>query len=848
MKNRRSVYLISVLLLVALLCALMPAAYAEGTASVCTCSSAREKDPACVCGCNGTPAPSRETLLEEFLTYIQVAEQERDPVVRAQVYADAETLWDSFLDMTYAELDAEIASSAEPQITRAEVFEAFLNTTADAETERDPARRAELYRQAGELWELYLEMSSATDPYAAEANEAGTVGIIGGSDGPTAIFVTEDKDDDTDKKEVYLDADEYWDALLDLFFGSYTPAQPKEDSSTHEPAWMKPNRPGNSHGRPPRPEAAFAAPEQDIEEADKPEPFFNEPDEFLSDAFFDEVFNAFEDIPVIGLPNPWTETDFAEEAIRISGVELKLPEEESLPQNMKLLWFRALPGTIEADYSNGEEELMIRASVEDEGYILSGDYNSYSKEWNETVNGITVDCLGDGERINIAMFKTGDTAYALTMACGREGYGLTSEELAALMAAMQVQPAQEAEAADIYADPVDIYADEVDVYADPKPVLPVVEADPNAGKNGEIMILFTGDVHSAVDEGFGYAGLKALRDSMEAKGYSTILADNGNAVAGGELGTVSRGEAIIDLMNALDYDVAVPGEHEFDYGMEQFAKLAGIAEFPYISCDVTEKDGFALKPYVIIESAGKRIAIVGVTALDIALNEDAEAVYDAVQNAVDSARAEGADLVIVMGNLDSESSACEELAANLTGVDAFVDGHGDDNHAALTGRDGLDIPSVTSGAKLSNVGYVRISADGQLAATGVWSWTNDNSAALLFDLDNDITEMVQAAKDKLSEELNTSEPAEEAALTEDETADAAAEPETEQIVPAETAGPALETVPETEPETAEPAPVSTPTAEPKPADKTPEHDPRPDPEVQLITLEDFLQRFFNNQR
>ena len=49
-------------------------------------------------------------------------------------------------------------------------------------------------------------------------------------------------------------------------------------------------------------------------------------------------------------------------------------------------------------------------------------------------------------------------------------------------------------------------------------------------KNGEIMILYTSDVHCGVNEGFGYAGLAAVRENLEKQGYTTILVDDGDSV------------------------------------------------------------------------------------------------------------------------------------------------------------------------------------------------------------------------------------------------------------------------------------------------------------------------------
>ncbi len=134
-----------------------------------------------------------------------------------------------------------------------------------------------------------------------------------------------------------------------------------------------------------------------------------------------------------------------------------------------------------------------------------------------------------------------------------------------------------------------------------------------ADKNGEIYILYTSDVHCGVDEGFGYAGLKDIRDNLEAEGYETILVDDGDAIQGDSIGTLSKGEAIIDLMNDLRYDVAIPGNHEFDYGMEQFLALTEKADYPYISCNFNKEGNLIFDPYVIKEIAGIKIGFVGVT-------------------------------------------------------------------------------------------------------------------------------------------------------------------------------------------------------------------------------------------
>ena len=96
-----------------------------------------------------------------------------------------------------------------------------------------------------------------------------------------------------------------------------------------------------------------------------------------------------------------------------------------------------------------------------------------------------------------------------------------------------------------------------------------------------VYILVTSDVHCGIDQGFGYAGLKQVRDALEAQGYATLLVDDGDSIQGEPIGTLSKGEAIVSLMNEIGYDVAIPGNHEFDYGTDRFLELVDMAEYPY---------------------------------------------------------------------------------------------------------------------------------------------------------------------------------------------------------------------------------------------------------------------------
>lgn len=100
----------------------------------------------------------------------------------------------------------------------------------------------------------------------------------------------------------------------------------------------------------------------------------------------------------------------------------------------------------------------------------------------------------------------------------------------------------------------------------------------------------------------GYAGVGALIDEAEAEhgAENVTVVDAGDAVQGGPVGTLTEGKALVDLMNAVGYDYAVPGNHEFDYGMDRFNELLSASNATYLSCNFVDENGSAvLAPYHI---------------------------------------------------------------------------------------------------------------------------------------------------------------------------------------------------------------------------------------------------------
>ena len=293
----------------------------------------------------------------------------------------------------------------------------------------------------------------------------------------------------------------------------------------------------------------------------------------------------------------------------------------------------------------------------------------------------------------------------------------------------------------------------------------------------DLVVLFTSDVHCGIDQGFGYAGLVAIRDNLKKTNH-VLLVDNGDAIQGEPVGTMTTGDAIITLMNSVGYDIAIPGNHEFDYGMDRFLELAKKARFPYISCNFNKEGELVFEPYVIKEFDGVKVAFVGVTTpktitsstpkyfQDDAGNyiygfmqdDTGEGVYNAVQTAVDAARENGARYVVALGHVGNEETCAPwtyaDIIANTTGIDAFLDGHSHDtDQVTMKNADGVDVVRSACGTKLGGVGWLKIEAATGKLTTGLYTWDNAVSAPELLGIQNNASQAVKAATTALNQKL-----------------------------------------------------------------------------------------------
>ncbi len=274
--------------------------------------------------------------------------------------------------------------------------------------------------------------------------------------------------------------------------------------------------------------------------------------------------------------------------------------------------------------------------------------------------------------------------------------------------------------------------------------------------NEEVTILYTNDVHGYINnkvkddneneiDGISYANIKALKDELINEGKNVLLVDDGDHAQGTAYSALNNGEDMIKIMNAVGYDLATLGNHEFDYGQYQAFHLMDLADFDYVSCNFTslEDNSLVLEPYKVFEIGNLKIAFVGISTPETITSstpsyfmdekgnyiygfcgdQTGQELYDAVQNAIDSASKE-ADVVIGLGHLGVDPSSVpwtsKEVIEHTSGFDAFIDGHSHTKmeQEEMKDKDGNTVVLTQTQSYLSYIGEMNVSVkDGNVSIT-----------------------------------------------------------------------------------------------------------------------------------
>lgn len=256
-----------------------------------------------------------------------------------------------------------------------------------------------------------------------------------------------------------------------------------------------------------------------------------------------------------------------------------------------------------------------------------------------------------------------------------------------------------------------------------------------ASEKEEIVILYENDVHCAVE---GYSKISRMKKELSEKYKYVGVVSSGDFVQGGSLGAVSKGEYIVNLMNMVGYDAIAAGNHEFDYHIDHLLYLADKMETKPVCCNFKKINAAdtMFEPYKIVSYGDTDIAYIGITTpytiSSQFMNEKGEyeytfcgnELYETVQESIDSAKKDGADIIIAVSHLGYDDInevidkwSVQSLIANTEGLDVILDGH---SHSVIEGMEiadkgGKNVIVTSTGTKFEHIGKMIISSEGRIS-------------------------------------------------------------------------------------------------------------------------------------
>lgn len=281
----------------------------------------------------------------------------------------------------------------------------------------------------------------------------------------------------------------------------------------------------------------------------------------------------------------------------------------------------------------------------------------------------------------------------------------------------------------------------------------------------DIVVMYENDVHCATE---GYAKFAALRSEYKEKTPYVTTVSAGDFVQGGIIGTLTNGEGVIKIMNKVGYDIVTPGNHEFDYGIQQMNHLlndcldatvvcANFCHYPSMET--------AFAPYTIKEYGKVKVAYIGLTTAKTLTstspsnfqNSEGNKIYDFMDDQMDTqttqlaekARNEGANYVVLIAHLgDGIVPNCKnalDIIHATKGIDVVLDGHYHTviNDSLVANAEGKMVHYTSTGTKFQNMGVLTIDKTGHINTHLVETATYDKADA-----------EVQAFVDKTNQEVS----------------------------------------------------------------------------------------------
>lgn len=255
----------------------------------------------------------------------------------------------------------------------------------------------------------------------------------------------------------------------------------------------------------------------------------------------------------------------------------------------------------------------------------------------------------------------------------------------------------------------------------------------SAQQTKNLLILQTSDTHSQIEpveqkgdrdyQKGGYARRAAVIDYQRNLNPQLLLFDCGDFCQGTPYFNLFKGDVEITLMNKLHYDAATIGNHEFDFGLDNMARIFKKAQFPIVCANYDCSNSVlkdCVKPYVVLQREGLRIGVFGLSPRLKGLVQEknyGSLVYlDPVETANRMASLlrdkEKCDVVVCLSHLGINMD--KELVPQIRNIDVVLGGH---SHTfmkepiSLTDKDGKTVKVLHTGARGVKVGLIQMTLE-----------------------------------------------------------------------------------------------------------------------------------------
>lgn len=247
-----------------------------------------------------------------------------------------------------------------------------------------------------------------------------------------------------------------------------------------------------------------------------------------------------------------------------------------------------------------------------------------------------------------------------------------------------------------------------------------------ANAQEELVIISTNDTHSTIvplssnledtlkaGRG-GYIRRIALLEEQRSLHPGLLLFDSGDFSQGSPYYTLFKGEVEMKLMNMMKYDAVGIGNHEFDFGLDNIARLVKMSDFPWVCANLnftgTVLEGL-IQPYTVIERGDVKIGVFGLTpqleGLVAAENIGGVVYNDPIESAINVVgqlrETESCDVVVCLSHLGWDMAPMVDdsmLVAKTTGIDIVLGAHSHDYFIDLQyvkNAEGKEVPVDQNG-------------------------------------------------------------------------------------------------------------------------------------------------------